>query len=206
MQAKAQPSMQVVRKEEKEARLRQFIQSELETIASSGISDRPPSFLLVARSLESPVVKAIAGLANEISAGGCTLKAVVVMSEAQGEHPATPAIDLGRIEPELRHARNPRLIDAHEQLVLSSSRVWIGDCMRRDPNKRDAFECFASDAVTAASWAKTSFERIWTHGHPIELPRAHSAVVDEQPLEESVAQAAVVVGVELAPDSVLTRH
>jgi hypothetical protein len=35
-------------------------------------------------------------------------------------------------------ARHPRLVEAHEQLVLGPETCWIGDCMQRDPAKCDA--------------------------------------------------------------------
>ncbi len=37
-----------------------------------------------------------------------------------------------------RVANDRRLFDAHEQLVLSAKDTWTGDCMRRDPTKRDS--------------------------------------------------------------------
>ena len=49
----------------------------------------------------------------------------------------------------------------HEQLVLGPAASWVGDCMRRDPMKRDAYECYAADCSKTAGWARTSFDRFW---------------------------------------------
>ena len=45
---------------------------------------------------------------------------------------------------EFRVLGDPRFGAAHEQLVVGTH-VWTGDCLRRDPNKRDAFEVYHSD-------------------------------------------------------------
>ena len=54
-----------------------------------------------------------------------------------------------------------RFASAHEQLVLGQGRVWIGDCMRRDPAKRDAFEMYHDNHVSTAAHATASFSKLW---------------------------------------------
>jgi len=68
---------------------------------------------------------------------------------------------------EIRWACNPRLLDAHEELVVGPLTSWTGDCMRRDPNKRDAYESFNSGCAEAAGWARISFDRLWQASEPL---------------------------------------
>ena len=67
----------------------------------------------------------------------------------------------------MRWARHPRLIEAHEQLVLGAQTCWIGDCMRRDPAKCDAFESYVEGCGEAAGCALVSFERLWGACEPL---------------------------------------
>lgn len=195
MPAQAQSHMQVIRKEEKEAKLRDFLLTTLEALP--GTSHRPHKISVVARSLESPVFKAIAGLAPELSAAGCAVEVILTLMEG----PAA-TLDLGRLDIALRQATNPRLIDAHEQMILSPDSVWIGDCMRRDPSKRDAFELFTRQGGTTAKWAHTSFERLWQRGEPIDVQCAALAIEGQSIAEEL----APTVTVELVPATVSSRH
>ena len=54
--------------------------------------------------------------------------------------------------------------------------------MRRDPMKRDAYECFAADCAKTAGWARTSHERLWNHCEPMPeivfVPAPPAEVVD----------------------------
>ena len=68
---------------------------------------------------------------------------------------------------EIRWARHPRLIEAHEQLVLGPETCWIGDCMRRDPAKCDAYESYVEGCGEAAGCAAVSFERLWLASQPM---------------------------------------
>jgi hypothetical protein len=71
------------------------------------------------------------------------------------------------LEWEVRVARNPRLIEAHEQLVLGARACWTGDTMRRDPATCDAYESFVADGPELAAAARLTFERLWSDGEPL---------------------------------------
>jgi len=58
-------------------------------------------------------------------------------------------------------------IEAHEQLVLGPETCWIGDCMRRDPAKCDAYESYVEGCGEAAGCAAVSFERLWLASQPL---------------------------------------
>jgi len=206
MHAKAQPRMQVIRKEEKEARLRQFIQAGLETIANA--VDPVPSreLLLIARSPESPVLRALASLGAELSICNCSIRGLLLRTDAEERAPGSSLPDLTSLNITLRCADNARLIDAHEQLVLSQDAVWIGDCMRRDPLKRDAFEFFTSEGGAMAGWAHTAFSRLWAHGMPVAMQAPVPAIHDDLALDDELAKAAPAPGNDMAASSVLTRH
>jgi hypothetical protein len=72
-------------------------------------------------------------------------------------------------EYEARWARHPRLIEAHEQLVLGPETCWIGDCMRRDPSRCDAYENYVEGCGEAAGCAIVSFERLWFASEPLAV-------------------------------------
>ena len=112
------PHIDIVRLKDKEAKLKTFISNFLQCGAAGGDqSDR--DLLLVVRSLESPAAKAVASLAQDglLSHSVRTVVAIVRKGELEvndgaGAFFATQSVRL---------ARDPRLLDAHEQIVLGSS-------------------------------------------------------------------------------------
>ncbi len=170
MQIKTPPPLpSVVKREDKMETMRTFIKANL--LAQRGTSAAAiDEITLVARSAESPVARAIVSLGAEIAARGLTVRAIFGHLEAEktpvGWSISGPQIPFSR---ELRWAKNPRLADAHEQLVLGPSTAWVGDCLRRDPSRRDAYEQYAAtDAVTAAN-LQTSFSRLWSASVPLMI-------------------------------------
>lgn len=158
----------VVRREEKEGRLKEFIVQHL--AAPNGDDDIHGSrrFLMVARSVESPVAKATAALSSDIAASGYAVRLILAQVDQdtfpQGWNPTGGAI---AFDHEIRWAKNPRLIEAHEQLVLGPQTCWIGDCMRREPSKCDAYESYVEGCGEAAGCATVSFERLWSASEPL---------------------------------------
>jgi hypothetical protein len=162
---KSAPRMDVVKREAKEDKLKEFISTHLATMSANA----PTIWSLIARSSHSPVVKALNALAPEITKAQVTVRAILAVLDngtvdAQAETMMLCAT-------ECRVAGNPRLIEAHEQLVLSATTCWIGDSMRREPDKRDAYECYAVDHALTAKWSTTSFSRLWDASDAI-VPRA----------------------------------
>ena len=128
---------------------------------------------LVARSTDSPVARALVALGGDLSRHGIAVRAIFGRL-------GTDAVDNDWLvsSPEIRFARdlrlatNPRLGDAHEQLVLGERVCWIGDCLRRDPQRRDAFEQFnPADAVRART-LRLSFDRLWSVSEPVKARMA----------------------------------
>jgi hypothetical protein len=210
MQAKPQlPVASVIKHEDKSEKLKGFIQSWLVQVTSESESE-PASgaavsehrrVTLVARSPNSPVACAVADLSAAIATAGYAVN--VVFSTLDAEAPAADWRVIGESPSclgELRVARNPRLADAHEQLVLSDNVCWIGDSMRRDPSKRDAFEVYATGYAATVQLAATSFSRLWAVCAPVKLtttrPRARTTTtaVATDPKTAATAIAAAMAG------------
>jgi hypothetical protein len=157
--------MSATRRGDKERRLAAFIGQHLAQ-ARAGAPGAGREIQLIARSAESPVAKAIAAAAAEIAAGGHRLR--VIVAQPGRDAPAGWALcDTGAADCEVRWARDPRLVEVHEQLVLGPRTCWTGDSMRRDPAKCDALETFTDDGAEAAGTAAASFERLWAASEPL---------------------------------------
>jgi hypothetical protein len=148
--------------QEREQQIARFIRQYLDMAAHDG----PQAVLLVARSDESPVARALKDAAVEIASRGIGVRMIVASAESAKELWPTTA---GRHAREIRVARNPRLLDAHEQLVLGQRATWYGDSLRRDPLKRDAFESYMADDAAAAGRARSTFERLWQATEPLHV-------------------------------------
>lgn len=146
---------------EKEAKLAKFIAEGLTEHDAEGPGE---AFVtLVARSLDSPVARALhAALAGR---DGTAPHIRVILMDTAMEENAQPSL-LDTSNGTFRVLRDQRFGDAHEQLVLSATRDWMGDCMRRDPTKRDAFEVYRTgfDATHTAR----SFEMLWALAEPLQ--------------------------------------
>lgn len=160
------PRLLHIGREEREAKLKEFIAADLVHRKTS----QAHTYLLLARAPDSPVARAIASLAKELSDADVCVRALVLDLEPFTDEPGRPSLtDIAHAE--IRLLTDPRFMAAHEQLVLSPTTLWLGDCMRRDPAKRDAFEIFHDADPTASSHAMTSFGRLWASGKTIGCVR-----------------------------------
>lgn len=158
--------MSVTKRGEKEQRLGEFIGEHLAELRTA----RPQpnlEMLLIARSAESPVVRAVAALAPEIAAAGYSLRMIVAQADRESLPPGWVLSEAVEVDCEVRWAKKPRLIEAHEQLVLGPQTCWTGDTMRRDPAKCDAYETFIDACCETAASAAVSFERLWQASEPL---------------------------------------
>lgn len=165
-----QHSMSVTRRGEKQARLGAFIVRGIASLTARGESGTEPeerALLVIARSARSPVVKSIAALAREIAAARCSVRIILAREDRPAPSDALIAVQAATLDCEVRIARNPRLIEAHEQLVLGQRTCWTGDTMRRDPATCDAYESFVENAPEIATAARLTFERLWGDGEPL---------------------------------------
>jgi hypothetical protein len=165
MRFPTQSRMSVTRRGEKAQRLSAFI---VRSLASQGdAAGRPGGITVIARSLQSPVARAIGALAADIAAAGLSVRILLLKADgAAADAFAFPQAAAG-LDCELRLARDPRLIEAHEQLVLGPGTCWTGDSMRRDPLAYDAYETFVDDCAQIAGAAASTFARLWIGGEPL---------------------------------------
>jgi hypothetical protein len=167
MRSNGAAASDVAQREQKERGLRQFIESFLvraEDWSAAGGAER--ACLLLARSPDSPVARVIAEFAQDTRVR-LPIRAIFTTLEAGAPSGGPDLSALPAFAAEIRLARDPRLLDAHEQLVLGSRTSWIGDCMRRDPLKRDAYEAYSADGRGKALRAVASFERMWRVATPV---------------------------------------
>jgi hypothetical protein len=162
--------MSVTRRGEKELRLGAFVARGLHGLsAATDGGAMPPAertLLVMARSAQSPVVKSIAALAREIASSGRRVRTILARADRAGLADAAIAAQAAALDLEVRLTRNPRLIEAHEQLVIGARSCWTGDSMRRDPATCDAYESFVEDCPAMAAAARSTFERLWTDAEP----------------------------------------
>lgn len=159
MRLPSPPRIPVVSREDKEAKLKSFIADALEA-RREGAACFGETITLVARAPDSPVAQAVLAMAGDIAAANMTVRVVLFENEPMSEDCITQSLlDVGTID--ARFLNDHRFASAHEQLVAGDGRVWIGDCMRRDPAKRDAFEMYHTANIDTASHAAASFLKLW---------------------------------------------
>ena len=174
-------------KEERETRLRSFILAGLDQAGTS----RSDAIAVLAQSPESPVARAVLSLSEELARRG--LGATIILTGAA----TATANDTWNLEfhsgfvHEIRLTTNPRVLDGHEQLVVGDTSVWYGDCMRRDPLKRDTFERFIPDEPASGRAARLTFSRLWSAAQPIFANDAVASVTIAKVSSATAAAAAM---------------
>jgi|GEM_PF-564214 len=164
MKFKKAALVDVVRREHKEQKITAFLQAHIAAASGETLADNDgaKTFLLLARSPASPVARSIKSLNAALQNAGVVLRVIFSQigsdSSCDDWTSADGEISFAR---EIRIINNAALLDAHEQLILGPATSWVGDCMRRDPHKNDAYECYADDCQTTARCASNSFERLW---------------------------------------------
>lgn len=201
MRPSTPPRMNVVRKEDKEQRLKEFILKDLSARLAAEGQAAPACYRLVALSAESPVAKALLSLMPELRDAGIDIEAIFVKPVTAGGAERAKLFDGAS---GIRCTGDVRLLDAHEQLVLGDRTAWVGDCMRRDPGKRDAYECYAEESPEAAAWALRSFRRLWVQAAPLSLK--HLARAAEPALPMSVLEPLLAQMGDAIPAIASTRH
>ena len=147
---------------DKEARLRDFIVESLTALAEG--PGGSGSVTMMVRNVDSPTARALGAALAEVQL--LTLDIKVIVADTRVEDATMPSLrDIAGIE--FRLLNDPRFGASHEQLVVGRTHVWIGDCLRRDPNKRDAFELYHKVDPVARKCAAVSFERLGARAKPL---------------------------------------
>ncbi len=162
MQTKVPPTSQTNLLDAREHRLTAFVNAGIEAAASG----RTMTVLAVARSGESPVARALIALRPAFAAHGVKLRLIFAEEDALVDQFIADGAHGGAALSEVRIVRNPRLRDAHEQLIVAGVSVWFGDSLRRDITRRDLFEQFIDGAPEAAMSAARAFEHLWSRTEP----------------------------------------
>ena len=207
-------TVRVVKPEEKQQILCGFIADSV-TLDAVTISPNPVARVLkatlIAHSPASPVALALSSYAAAEPGVTLQLRAIFASvesspAEAPGARPASASAAIDWVV--LRQVTDVRLHDAHEQMVLDGSSTWVGDCLRRDPAKRDAYETYAPANPTATRWAELAFERIWALATPARLPKVEAAVAAfGEPGSEPGVIGTAPQQIDLAPTAMIaTRH
>jgi hypothetical protein len=190
--------MHVVFQEEKESRLKEFIQNDLAARKVAGESMFGVSYRLLARSSDSPAACALLAVADEALALGIQIRTLLMQ---HGTAMRSASTGQGFSAGEWRAISDPRLLDAHEQLVLSDKKVWIGDCMRRDPARRDSYESYCDSSDSRALWAARSFEHMWLSAAPANLEGATRSLP-----ADALIDASLIAVSESVPSATALRH
>lgn len=208
MPLRSVPEFRVVKREDKDRLGRELIARQLVELGGMGVGPvGRREILLLARSMESPVARALVSHATGMAAAGLRLRVIFARIERVSDARLWPGSDRRSAMSEIRWARNPRLLDAHEQLVLGTERVWIGDSMRRDPSARDAYECHAEGCSETARRTILAFERVWGASEPLsELGITAAPQNVPTPAEADAIAGALGNGGDGTPPLVSTRH
>lgn len=150
---------------DKEARLKDFIVESLTALAEG--PGGSGTVTMMVRGTDSPTARALGAALSEVPLATLdVLDIKVIIADTRVEDAASPSLrDIAGIE--FRLLSDPRFGASHEQLVVGRTHVWIGDCLRRDPNKRDAFELYHKADPIARKCATVSFEKLWARAKPL---------------------------------------
>jgi len=157
-----------------EAFIAQFLER-LDSGSDSGAGSRHVT--LLARSPHSPVAGALLSQAEGLRARDMVLRLIfaqlgegsAVADFAEFLTEVTGAADA---RDHIRWARNKSLWDAHEQITLGRAMCWSGDCMRREPGKRNSLDLFEADAPQTVRLGLLAFDAIWAIADPLPLSAA----------------------------------
>jgi hypothetical protein len=121
---------------------------------------------MILRSGGSDPAKALVGMTGALQRAGVRAKVVLAYIEPEDELKQLFA-SLSELAPQedasglIRWARNPRLLEAHEQVIYGETMCWSGDAMRRDPDRRNALTLFDEQAPDAVRLGRLAFEALW---------------------------------------------
>jgi hypothetical protein len=145
-------------------------------LVEHGNEEGPLTITLLLRSASSAPAKALVAMKDELVSVRIRAKAILAKLDPADELRELFA-SLSELSPEvkapelMRWARNPRLLDAHEQATYGTAMCWTGDAMRRDADKRNALAVFDEAAPDRVRLGHLSFAAIWSASAPV--PERH---------------------------------
>jgi surface antigen len=143
---------------------------------ATGDSGAPQCCTMVLRAANSAPAQALIAMKDALADAGVQATAILATLTPEDDLKALFA-SLAALSPDapaaalIRWARNPRLLDAHEQATYGTDMCWSGDAMRRDADKRNPLVLFDTDAPGAARLAHLAFKALW--GASVPVPARH---------------------------------
>lgn len=156
------------------------------------------SLTLILRSAASGPAQALLGMADEIRESGVMPKIILAKLD-----PCEDLVQLAALMAEIygssssgaiRWAKNPKLLDAHEQVILGTSQCWSGDAMGRDPSRRNSLSLFADDAPDMVHLAELGFTALWHAAEPVSERRLMAAVSRRQAADDFLQKEQIELG------------
>ena len=194
-------------KQENTSRFIGYYLDRLSIAAEPTLGDRTAT--LIARSPASPTARALLTALTECES--LAVRVEVLFAKAEPADQMAQWLEFSARNDAadpfllLRKAENPALIDAHEQMVLGATFSWQGDCMRRDPETRDAFETFECFNSEAAKRASRTFQALWPKGEKLSATRRLAQQLDPTELPAGVLNLTPSTPGSAGP-SASTRH
>jgi len=156
------------------------------------------SLTMLLRSPEADPAKTLIGMTGALERKG--IHARVILARIEPDDDLKKLFDalssLAPLEPAhelIRWARNPRLLEAHEQVTYGETMCWSGDAMRRDADKRNALTLFDEEAPEAVRLGRLAFDALWAASSLVPKGRltgpdtSRPSGAYEQPTEPPVA-------------------
>lgn len=136
----------------------------------------PLQVTMILRTADSPPALILMHMTETLRRAGASAKAILARLEPEEElrrlyaslselAPSEPAHAL------IRWARNPRLLDAHEQATYGTDMCWSGDAMRRDGDRRNVLALFNEGVPDRVRLGRLAFEALWAISSPV--PERH---------------------------------
>lgn len=201
----------LVRHLEKQENLARFVGYYLDRTSVAKSADvRVRHGSLLARSPSSPVARALLAATDELKSLHISIEVAFARlepAELMADWVARGGAEPGRQPTMLfRWAARPQLLEAHEQLVLGLNMSWTGDCMRREPETRDAYELFDTFHMEAAARATQSFRAIWNTCQPLPASIAGIDATASEPIPGGSPKGLAEARPLPAKPTILTRH
>jgi hypothetical protein len=138
----------------------------------AGRGTRDLRVTMLVRSAVSPACRIFTQRADEFAARGVHVQAI--FARLGPVEPLGAFLDIVRrlngdenAAASVRWAKNPSLLDAHEQLTLGTRMCWTGDCMRRSADRRNALDLFEENSLGSVHLGELAFSSMWTASKPL---------------------------------------
>lgn len=130
------------------------------------------SITMILRTADSPPALILAHMTDTLRRAGASARAILARLEPEEDLRRLVA-SLSQLSPSepaqalIRWARNPRLLDAHEQTTYGEDMCWSGDAMRRESDRRNVLSLFNEGVPDRVGLGRLAFEALWAISSPV---------------------------------------